>query len=169
MILYLLRHAIAVPRGSAGVSDEERVLTEEGIVKMQQAAAGLRKAGLRPAAVLSSPLARARQTANIVVAVLGGKIPLEITAALAPDGTRSEIYAEIRRHQKYDQIMMVGHQPSLGELAGALCWGSPDHYVELKKAGVCAVDLDLAPSTPRGTLLFLMTPAILRGLGQRKR
>jgi phosphohistidine phosphatase len=146
------------------MSDAERPLTEDGIAKLRKAAAGLRRTAVAPDLILSSPLVRARQTAEILIEALGEKIPLKLTPALAPSGTREEIYEEIRRSRKSEALMLVGHQPSLGELAGAIAWGSPDHYVELKKGGICAIELDQLLPMPRGTLLFLLTPGILRAL-----
>jgi phosphohistidine phosphatase len=160
--LYIVRHAIAADRGKPGLSDEERPLTGDGIAKMKKAAAGMRRIAVVPDLVLSSPLVRARQTAEILIEVLGATIPLKLTPALAPSGTREEIYEEIRRNRKSQALMLVGHQPSLGELARAIAWGSPDHYVELKKGGICAIELDQLQPAPRGMLLFLLTPGILR-------
>ena len=60
--LYLIRHAIAVPHGTRGVAEDDRYLTEEGIEKMKKGAAGLRALGVKPDLILTSPLARARQT-----------------------------------------------------------------------------------------------------------
>lgn len=164
MRLYIVRHAIAVARGTPGIADEERPLTEDGIAKMKKAAAGLERIGAAPDLILTSPLVRARQTAEIIQKALGGKIPLRATPTLAPSGTREGIYEEIRRNAKREALMLVGHQPSLGELAGAIAWGSPEHYVELKKGGACALDVEQLSPVPRGTLLFLLTPSVLRQL-----
>jgi phosphohistidine phosphatase len=163
MKLYIVRHAIATERGAAGLADEERPLTEEGIEKMRLNAAGIRRVGARPDLILSSPLVRARQTAAILADAFGER-KVTVTPALSPSGTIEEVYAEIRRHSKCAALMLVGHQPSLGELAGALAWGSPEHCVELKKGGVCSVELERLPPQPRGKLIFLLPPAVLRRL-----
>ncbi len=162
MILYIVRHAIAVPHGTAGVAEDDRPLTREGISKMQKAAAGLRNLGVAPEVILSSPLPRARQTGEILREALGKKIPLELTKALAPGGSRAEVYGEVRERTGIESAMLVGHQPSLGELAGEIAWGSAEHYVELKKGGACALEIEETGATPRGTLLWLVTPSILR-------
>jgi phosphohistidine phosphatase len=162
MKIYLVRHAIAVPHGTAGVPEDDRELTTEGIDKMKKAAAGLRVLGILPDLVLSSPLPRARQTAEILLASLGAQVPLKTVLALSPSGSRPELYEEVRAHRKLRSIMLVGHQPSLGEIAGEIAWGSPECLVELKKGGACCLDVpDLQPN-PRGELLWLLTPAILR-------
>lgn len=167
MRLFIVRHAIAVPHGTPGVAEDDRYLTEAGIEKMKEAAAGLLEIGAVPELVLSSPLVRARQTADILLDVFGKKIRSTLTPHLAPGGSREELYQQIRKHQELGSLMLVGHQPSLGEIAGEIAWGSCEHYVELKKGGTCAIDLDQLNPVPRGVLRYLLTPAILRRIGGR--
>ncbi len=168
MILYLVRHAIAVDHGTPGVAEDERPLTAKGIEKMSEVAAGLRELGISPELIISSPLPRAKQTADILVEAFGGDIPLTLSSALAPSGSRASIYREIGSQRKHESLMIVGHQPSLGEIAGEIAWGSAQHYVELKKGGTCALDVEALDSVPRGTLLWLLTPSILRKLSRSK-
>lgn len=163
MILYIVRHAIAV-QAAPGTADEDRELTKEGIEKMKKAAAGLRAAEAIPCVVLSSPLIRARQTAGILVEAFGGKPSLVVVSALAPSGNRSELYREIRKHDEADSVMLVGHQPSLGEIAGEIAWGSSEFALDLKKGGACAIEIEKLAPKPRGSLLWLAPPAILRRL-----
>ncbi len=164
MRLYILRHAIAVPHGTPGYEENERPLTEEGIDKMKRAAKGLRAIEVLPNMILSSPLPRARQTAEIILANLAAKAELKFIEALAPSGNRRDLYAELRRLRELESVMLVGHQPSLGEIAGEISWGSPEHYLELKKGGACCIDLVTLQPRPRGAILWVVTPAILRAL-----
>jgi phosphohistidine phosphatase len=133
MRLYIVRHGIAVPHGTPGVAEDERPLIKDGIRKMKAAAAGLRTIKCIPELILSSPLPRARQTADIVLHALGKDIPLEETASLAPSGSRPDFYAELQKRRKAGTVMIVGHQPSLGEIAGEIAFGSAERYLELKK------------------------------------
>ena len=164
MRLYIVRHAIAAPHGTPGIPDDERPLTEEGIKKMRQVAAGLRSLEYIPELILSSPLPRAKQTAEILLEAFGQKrIGLEILPALAPSGSRRELYQAIASFEKkLKSLMIVGHQPSLGEIAGEIAWGSPGHSLELKKGGACAIELVHSGEPPRGSLISLLTPSILR-------
>ena len=164
MRLYIVRHAIAAPHGTPGIPDDERSLTEEGRKKMRQVAAGLRSLEYIPELILSSPLPRARQTAEILIEVFGQKrIALEILPALAPSGSRRELYRAIASHEKkHKSLMLVGHQPSIGEIAGEITWGSSGHSLELKKGGACAIELVNTGETPGGSLISLLTPSILR-------
>jgi len=162
--LYMVRHGIAFSHGTPGMAEDERPLTKEGTKKMQEAAKGLRAIDCIPEAILSSPLPRARQTAEIVLEALGKQIPLILVDALAPAGNRQDVYREIRKRQNSQSVMLVGHQPSLGEMAGDIAWGSPERFVELKKGGACALEIEAVTPSPRGTLVWLLTPSILRGL-----
>src|SRR5689334_2900287 len=82
MELYFLRHGIAADTGPEDSGDAGRPLTEEGIDKLKEAARGLRRLGVRPDVLLSSPLVRARQTAEIVRKAFG--IESRLVDALAP-------------------------------------------------------------------------------------
>jgi phosphohistidine phosphatase len=166
MKIYVVRHAIAVPHGTPGVEEDQRPLTPEGVKKMQKAALGLRALEVEPGLVLSSPLPRARQTAEILVEQLSGKPRLQFSNALAPGGRRADLYEELSRLKTVD-AMLVGHQPSLGEIAGEIVWGSAEHYLELKKGGACAIDLEQLRPKPRGTLVWLATPAMLREVARK--
>jgi phosphohistidine phosphatase len=162
MILYIVRHSDAVPSGTPGVPEDERPLTDKGTKKMREIARGLRAVDVKPELILSSPLPRARRTAEIVVEEMGGGIPLKLTDALSPSGNRSALYREFRTDRRLSAVMIVGHQPALGEIAGEIAWGSAEHYLELKKGGVCALEIGRLDPTPAGTLLWLLTPAISR-------
>ncbi len=163
MELYIVRHAIATARGTPGMKDDDRPLTEDGIAKMRLAAAGLRALGYVPEVILSSPLARAKQTADILLKSFGKGIELRITSSLAPLGARDELYREIGQiGSKLNRLMLVGHQPSLGEIAGEIAFGSPEHFIELKKGGACVIELESLSGTFKGSLVSLLTPSILR-------
>jgi phosphohistidine phosphatase len=163
MKLYIVRHAIAVPHGTPGINEDERALTGEGMSKMRQGAEGLRALGYIPDLILSSPLTRARQTAEVLLNTFGKGIRIEIAPALAPSGKRQELYHDFTQYEKeLDSLMIVGHQPSLGEIAGEIAFGSPEHFIELKKGGACVIDLESVRGIPKGSLVALLTPSILR-------
>jgi len=164
MRLYIVRHAIAVAQGTPGFEADKRPLTEEGIEKMRRAAKGLRKLAVHPHTILCSPLPRALQTAEILLEELGGQAVIKLTDALAPSGNRREVYLQLQALRALEQVMLVGHQPSLGEIVGDIAWGSPENYVELKKGGACRLDIVTLRPKPRGTLLWIVTPSILRSL-----
>ena len=163
MKLYIVRHAIAVPRGTPGIPDEDRPLTEEGKAKMRRNALGLRTLDYLPELILSSPLTRARETAEILLEAFGRKIGMKIVPALAPSGERPELYREIRQcEKKMESVMLVGHQPSLGEIACEIAFGSSEHFIDFKKGGACLMECETVRGAPRGILISLLTPSILR-------
>ena len=164
MIVYIVRHGIAAP-SRPGVADRNRELTEKGIAKMRKAAAGLAAIEAIPDVILSSPLTRARQTADILMAAFGGRPAFQVAPALAPPGDRTELYKEIRTHEVHDSVMLVGHEPSLSALAGEILSGSPGCFLDLKKGGACAIGIAKMSPAPSGSLHWLIPPAILRKLG----
>jgi phosphohistidine phosphatase len=169
MNLYIVRHGIAVQRGSPGIDDSERALTEEGVLKMRNIAAALCRLKYRPELMLSSPLVRARQTAEILLQAFGKGIELKILSALAPSGVRRELYREISCMNKkgVTSLMIVGHQPSLGEIAGEIAFGSSKNFVELKKGGVCAIEMESVQGIPKGILAALLSPSIMLRINEK--
>ena len=159
--LYLIRHAIAEERGEKWPDDNKRPLTEEGIARMRKAARGLARVGVTLDAVLTSPLVRARQTAEIVAAASDSKPPLVNVESLTPDGGYAAIVAELEKHaRKAVRIALVGHEPLMGELAARLI-GSR-HPIEFKKGAICRIDVDSLPPSGPGDLRWMLTPKILR-------
>jgi phosphohistidine phosphatase len=136
---------------------------------MREVAAGLCNLGYIPELLLSSPLIRAGQTADILLRAFGKKVELRSVQCLAPSGRRGDLYREIAGYSRdRDSLMLVGHQPSLGEIAGEIAWGSPDHWIDLKKGGVCAIEVDSVQGVPKGRLISLLPPSILRAIANRK-
>lgn len=160
--LYLIRHALAEERGDAWPDDTKRPLTEEGMSRMRKAARGLARLGVSVEVVLSSPLVRARQTAEIVAGGLAPRPSLVNVDSLAPDGTYAAVVADLEKHARKTRIALVGHEPAIGELAARLI-GSR-HAIEFKKGAVCRIDVDTLPPAGPGDLRWLLTPKILRAL-----
>ncbi len=166
MQICLMRHGIAVERGSPEYpNDGDRPLTPEGRRKTRAAAWGLRELGVSPGAILTSPHARCRETANIVADVLGvapGKV--RETDALLPDASSRELLEDVGALAEHDAVVLVGHEPALGELASlVLCGDESALDVPLKKAGACLIELRTGV---RGSLRWLLPPRVLRAVGR---
>lgn len=159
MNLYLLRHAIAAERDvTGGGTDAERPLTRRGERKMRRIAHGLRALGLKFDVVLSSPYLRARQTADILVAVFGGPPPV-LVDALAPGGSGQALVDEIRRQQADgDNVVLVGHQPDLSELASVFCTGGLGLDLTLRKGGICRLAVSELQYGRCASLEWVLTP-----------
>src|SRR3954454_15370318 len=121
MDLYLIRHAHALALGERGITeDEERPLSDEGEKQAAQVAAGLKRRGGRFDLLLSSPLVRARQTADALVEAGTGLVAeMQTTDLLAPGGKRRKL-AKLLMDSARVSVGLVGHQPDLGEFAAWL-------------------------------------------------
>ncbi len=153
--LCILRHGIAED-AVAGQSDESRKLTDEGRRKTRQVMARARQVGLRPDVILTSPYPRAVATAEIAKEELGfPEAPVE-TARLVPYSKVFELWEEIRNYPYANELMVVGHNPLLGDLAAWLI-GARGGAVAMKKSALAVIDTPHS-SPPRGTLIWLLTP-----------
>jgi phosphohistidine phosphatase len=162
MKLYLLRHGIAVDRiGGEIKSDWERPLTNEGQEETKTVALALRKIGIKADLIVSSPLVRAKQTADIVMEVLAKGSEIQISEALAPGGLASDLYKFLKQFSQKDNIFLVGHEPDISRLAGNLLWAGPELYIPFKKAGICRIDIVDIPPTSPGILKWFLNPKIL--------
>jgi phosphohistidine phosphatase len=161
MQLLIIRHAIAVPRGTPGIPDEDRPLTPEGEQKFREAAEGLAKLVDRPDALLTSPWRRARQTAAIAAAAWGRLEPEE-TAALA-SGSFEEQAAVLDRYPREATVAVVGHEPWVSELLARLLGTRHDARLEFKKGGAALVDVP-GRLAGGGSLVFYLPPKVLRKL-----
>jgi phosphohistidine phosphatase len=160
--LYLVRHGLAEERGDAWPDDTKRPLTDEGISRMRKAARGLARLGVSVEIVLTSPLVRARQTAEILAGALDPRPSLVNVDSLAPDGTYASVVADLEKHARKTRLALVGHEPMIGELAAKIL--GTRHPVEFKKGAVCRIDIDDLPPAGPGDLRWMLTPKILRAL-----
>jgi phosphohistidine phosphatase len=161
MNIYFLRHAIAVPRGTRGVKDENRPLTKEGIRKMKEIAAGMRQLQLKFDRLVTSPLLRARETADIVADAFGQEV--EIWKSLDPSEDPRQLVAALRK-LKDEDVLLVGHEPHLSQFISVLISGGPDVQIDFKKGGLCKVSSDDPVYGRCGTLHWLLAPSQLRKL-----
>ncbi|MBI5877078.1 MAG: phosphohistidine phosphatase SixA [Chloroflexi bacterium] len=152
MKLYLMRHGIA-DWPDWDRPDDERPLNTKGRRQMEAVAAALVARGIQPGAVLTSPLPRAQQTAEIVASAFG--LTASVEPALAPGFDATQLPQLLERHTGAD-LMIVGHEPDLSEAVAALTGG----VVAMKKAAVACVGLT-SDRPPRGALLWLAPPKVL--------
>jgi len=160
--LYFVRHGLAEERGDAWPDDTKRPLTEEGMSRLRKAVKGLAGMGVSIDVVLTSPLVRARQTADILAGGLDPRPSIVNIDSLAPAGSYAAVLADLEKHSRKCRLALVGHEPMLGELAARLI-GSR-HPIEFKKGGVCRLDVEDLPPAGPGDLRWLLTPKILRAL-----
>lgn len=160
--LYLIRHGIAED-SDRYVRDGDRPLTAKGQKKTQQIAKRLHTLELSFDLILSSPLVRATQTAEILKSD-GLSDNLEKSADLAPSGNFDHwlVWLESWRRSGGTSLALVGHQPDLGEWAERLIWGTTRQVLVLKKAGIIGLTLPASGSPVGHSLLFWLTsPSLL--------
>lgn len=157
-----MRHAIAFERdASRWPDDRKRPLTSEGTARARQAAKGLKRLADIPQRLLTSPLTRAKQTADILTEFASWPAPIECPA-LSP-GESPEAALEALRAESHDLIAVVGHQPGLSDLIAASLPGAiRSKAFELKKFGVALLSFDAAPRAGHAALRWLLVPRLLR-------
>jgi phosphohistidine phosphatase len=160
--IYLVRHGVAEERGERWPDDVKRPLTADGMARMEKAARGLGKLDIGFDVILSSPLVRARQTADILAAELEGHPSIVNTDALAPGGDYAAVVAALEKQSRRQRIALVGHEPAIGELAARLV-GSR-HPIEFKKGAIARIDLDEIPPSGPGDLRWLVPSKFLRAI-----
>jgi len=163
MILYLVRHGIAVDRTDPKCPPEaERPLTARGVQKTRSAALGLRALGAKPDILITSPYVRAAQTAEIFAEALGySPEKIRVSEALKPTDNPATILGEIAR-LRAKEVMCCGHAPHLDLLISLLA-GARGTFTALKKAGVACFEQQGSHS--RWELRWVLSPKVLRDLG----
>ncbi|WP_088893481.1 phosphohistidine phosphatase SixA [Leptolyngbya ohadii] len=160
--LYIVRHGLAGEHGSYA-NDNERPLTEEGVRKTRKVAKQLKEFGLKFDLIQTSPLVRAKQTAEILQAIGLGK-SLEEFAELAPGGNFEQWinwlqgWGASQEARKGNCLAIVGHEPDLSDWAQRLVWGEARQQIVLKKAGVIGIQLPTEGSPIGRSELFWLTP-----------
>ena len=167
MRLYLMRHGPAGDSESWQGDDRLRPLTGKGQQKVRAAADGLKRLDPGVDVLVSSPLVRARQTADIVAKAL--HLTVAEQEALAPGFGLTELASLLANHTDAQGVMLFGHEPDFSAVIGQLIATPDAAQVEMKKGACCALDLpDPAAAQLAGsaTLLWLMTPRQLALLGE---
>jgi len=167
MDLYIVRHAIAVERGDpAFPGDDDRPLSPEGIHKFRLAARGLSELGLKLRRIVTSPLVRAKQTADILRDAIDDKVQMSTAKELRPETPFEETLAAINRFQD-DAIAVVGHEPHLSGLTSFLLVGGGElAAIEFKKGAVARLVFPDRPAAGSATLEWLIQPGALRLLAK---
>lgn len=161
--LYLLRHGLAVPHGEPGMADEERPLTSKGEKRIKQVARGLRRLGLKLDRIFTSPLPRARRTAEIAAEVLDLEERLEDVDVLRADRDPVAI-REWLGNRPEARLMLVGHNPVLSDLAALLIAATPGTKpIELRKGGIAALTGSVGSPMK---LDWLARPRLIRRFGE---
>jgi phosphohistidine phosphatase len=159
MELYLIRHGIAEEH-QPGLKDEARSLTKEGRQKTEKVAQRLVKLGFKFNLILTSPLVRAQQTAEILITA-GLSSQLETSDHLSFEGDLQrwlKDWLEPRKYSQNTQLALVGHEPCLSSWAEILLWGEAKERLVLKKAGMIGIKVPDDGSLVGRSQMFWLTP-----------
>lgn len=165
MQLLIVRHADAGDReefARTGKPDSERPLSAKGRTQLESVAPALVRILPDIGVIVTSPYARARQTAEMLRKSWQAG-PLEETDTLQPE-MRPAAFGKFLAARDEDVVVCVGHEPHLSALAAWLTTGSADSYMDFRKGGACLVDFDDAPRKGAGSLRWLFGPKELKAL-----
>ncbi|HVA24968.1 MAG TPA: histidine phosphatase family protein [Chloroflexota bacterium] len=162
MKLYVMRHGPAEDRGH-GVAEFDRQLTPKGRDQTAAAARGLARLGLNASQIISSPLLRCLETAELAAAALASGQPPEPVDALAAGASPGAILQAIR--YRPDGLLLVGHDPDLSQLVSYLLSSEPAPFIDFSKGGVVALESNGAPQAGSCRLLWYLRRKQLAQLG----
>lgn len=163
--LIIMRHGPAAERGTASGEDSSRPLTPEGKAKVQQIARGFARLGFEADWIVTSPLVRAVETAEIVADAFGPRVSMDLSDALKPGAAPETLIAYLARHLERRRVLVVGHEPDLSQMAARLVGAGRNANLSFKKGGCCLIRFAEFPPKSPGELVWWLTPRVLRKLG----
>ena len=161
MQVLIIRHADAENEAK---TDELRPLSAKGKTDMRENAQGLKKIMPQIDRIAHSPLVRAQQTAEIIAQVYSAT-PLEILPPLAPGHSMTAILTYLQQQSPTASVIaLVGHEPTLGQLASWLLTEQVGHWMPLKKGAVCSLEFPNQVEIGQAILTWMFRPKQLRQL-----
>ena len=163
MKLYILRHGEAAEHGDPRYkNDADRPLTPKGIQRTKALAHALRQLDITFDVIFSSPLVRARETAEVVERGLRLHGRLELTEHLAPSGDVEKLVHQLNKVRPApESILLVGHEPYLSSLISLLCTGGSHLSLTLKKGGLCRMEVGSLRAARCASLEWLLSPRLI--------
>ena len=162
MKLYLLRHGDAVEASDTKYKDTERPLTSKGIQRTTQLAEALAEMEVGFDVIFSSPLVRAKETAEIITKELKFQGKIELTDHLTPFGNMQNLVHQVTMIRPVPKtILLVGHEPYLSGFISLLCTGGPGMGVEMKKGALCRLEIGIPICGKCATLEWLLPPRVV--------
>ena len=163
MDVILIRHAEAGERDAAQWPDDAlRPITPDGRRKHLAVSRAMRKLGIEFDFLVTSPLVRARETAEIVAEAWDWDEDPLMDDALGPECSATGVVRLLARFPPDKTVALVGHEPSFSAVAAALIGGSGDARITLKKSGAIGISFDGAAALGRGALSWLWKPGQLK-------
>ena len=163
MFILLVRHAKAEARSLLGLGakrDVRRPLTDAGRKRMRRAAKALHRLVPAVDVIASSPLIRARETAEILAGRYDNMAVVDLMP-LSPGGSEQELLDWLREQRQDAAVVLVGHEPDLGFLASWLLAGKKSAFTPLRKGSACLIRFDETPAAGGGVLERMLIPKLL--------
>ena len=166
MDVILIRHAKAGNRDpNTWPDDDERPLTAEGQVEHRAVMRAAKLMGVKFDFLVSSPLKRARETADIVASVYRWEEGPQVAAELGHGFSVAAVVKLLAKFPPDARVALVGHEPDFSGLATALIGGKAGLGIQIKKSGIAGIRFEGPAEAGAGTLLFLLKPSHLRKIG----
>ncbi len=162
MELYFLRHGEAGNRQKLIVADTKRTLTASGRGEIEEVAKSLSRLKVKPDLIMTSPLARARETAEIIANAQKLR-NLEQWEELKPEGNIQQFYDRLSKFKSDASLLVVGHEPNLTAMISEII-GAPGGRLVLKKGGIARVRVDKLVPKVSGELRWLLSPGLIKKL-----
>ncbi len=162
MDLFILRHAEAGKSLPARAKDAERALTADGKEELEEVARSLARMKIKPDHIVSSPLRRSRETAEIVAKALKKRGKVEIWDELKPEGSKVDLYKRLAKVKPESRVLMVGHEPYLTQVINDMMGHQGAARILLRKGGLARLSIKSLVPKPEGELRWLLTPRLLK-------
>lgn len=167
MEVILIRHAKAGNRDpNTWPNDDKRPLTPQGVEEQHEAARVMRRMGVRFDFLVTSPLLRARQTAEAIAEAYRWEEPPLESEALGHGYSVAAVVKLLAKFPPDSHVALVGHEPDLSHLAAALVGPDGATRIVLKKSGVIGIEFEGAAEVGAGTLVYHLKPGHLRKLAE---
>lgn len=160
MDLLILRHGQAGTR-SHSLADHKRPLTSQGRQEVEDLSQGLKSLAIKFDAIFTSPLVRAKQTAEIVAKSMKFSGKIQVIDSLKPEGNKLEFYSLLSKLKQDSKILVVGHEPYLSDMISEAISES-GCKINLKKAGLAKIKILSTLPKIKGDLRWLLTPKLLK-------
>jgi phosphohistidine phosphatase len=163
MDLYILRHGDAAPNRATHADDNARELTERGVSEIETVISQAMRTGMAPpTAIITSPLPRAKKTAEIAMREWQAAASIEVTSTLVKNDVLPLMQEISDLYPTHHTVLIAGHEPLLSLFASALLSGSERSFIELEKGGLIHLSVyQMDPVRMRAFLRLYLTPASL--------
>jgi phosphohistidine phosphatase len=162
MDLYLFRHAEAGNRLPAQARDMERSLTADGKEELEDVARSLARLKIKPDHIISSPLKRTRETADIVAKSFKQRGKVEVWDELKPEGSKQELFKRLSKLKPESTVICVGHEPYLSQAINEVMGHQGSPKIVLRKCGLARLSVKAFSPKVEGELRWLLTPRLLK-------